>query len=121
MIRARVVKNYKRAYDDPIRMRAGDIVTAGKNDPENPRWIWCEHADGRAGWVPEEYLDIDVENNQATAIEDYNALELIVSADQELGILKRECGWAFCRTLSGEEGWVPETHIESIDGAKNEQ
>lgn len=42
-------------------MRAGEeLVVNGKEDAWNGNvnwiWVWCSNAEGKSGWVPEEYV-----------------------------------------------------------------
>ncbi len=45
----------------------------------------------------------------------YNAIELTVSAGQELTIEQVESGWLWCRDQQGKRGWVPISHVMAID------
>jgi len=117
MIEAVAKTAYARAYENPIRMKKGDRLKIGSRDPENPGWIWAEHADGRSGWVPEEY--ISELNGEVLANRDYNALELSIKTGDKLKVLLSESGWVLCTNSWGEKGWVPESCIEFTDALDN--
>src|SRR6476620_5600684 len=53
----RVLANYQAAYPDPIIVRAGEDLVAGKEDPDYPGWIWCTDRNGKGGWVPDDFIE----------------------------------------------------------------
>ncbi len=99
------IKPWAVHYPDPIRGAAGDRLALGRRDDEYPGWVWATAADGRAGWVPENWLQ--VEGEQGILQRDYTAAELpmapgdVVSGSLELN------GWLWARNAAGEQGWVP--------------
>ncbi|HEY3777747.1 MAG TPA: hypothetical protein VGL35_06790 [Rhizomicrobium sp.] len=100
---------YTRPYDDPLVVRAGEIVTP---DPvrsaqsDIPGWTWCVARDGRGGWVPDAWFESA--NGIWTAKRDYNALELTVAVGDRLRLLYGESGFVFCRSEQSNEGWLPD-------------
>ncbi|HEQ98090.1 MAG TPA: hypothetical protein ENO22_01970 [candidate division Zixibacteria bacterium] len=113
MKKAKVAKSYKSAYPDPLILRSGQKLRTEEKESEWPGWTWCVDDDGRAGWVPSSYLQIT--ENTARAITDYNANELTVDIGDELQLLEEESGWYWCENSNGERGWVPAECISDID------
>lgn len=109
----RVVRDYRRTYDHPIAVIAGDRVVVGREDVEFPGWWWCVAIDGREGWIPIEVLEID--GSIAVARRSYSAVELTVRAETTVVIGEELHGWVWATTMEGESGWIPATHL---DGAK---
>jgi hypothetical protein len=112
-IRHKVVTDHEPSYPDPIAMHTGDRVKLGKRDPENPGWIWCTAADGKAGWVPEAYLDVD--GDVGIARRDYSAVELWVRVEEEVAVTQEESGWCWVTSSSGESGWVPRSKLSPVE------
>ena len=48
--------DYEEKDTDPLKLRAGDEVTAGPADRVWPGWIWASNAAGCDGYVPREIL-----------------------------------------------------------------
>lgn len=111
MTKRRTSKAYKRYYDDPIRAVAGDRVALGARDDEWPGWISCTHADGRIGWVPEAFLAVS--GDQGVLLRSYAAIELSVAQGEAVEVLEDVSGWSWCRTGTGETGWLPHEALES--------
>lgn len=112
-----VIADYTSAYPDPLDLRSGDRVTVGREydeDPEWAGWIWCETASGVAGWVPKAVLDIS--EARGVLREDFNTRELTVKTGERLRVTRILNGWAWGEKESGETGWVPLRHIETISG-----
>ncbi len=106
-------------YPDPITMRKGDVLTLdGRRDNwQGHIWVWCIHADGKSGWVPDSF--IDETGNTATARADYNAIELAVEAGETITVLQETNGWYWCENAGGRQGWVP---TEKVDvGVTNQE
>lgn len=102
----RVIKSYKRVYENPIRLRCGEKVVLGRRDDEYSGWRWCTNEQGIGGWVPEVILQ-----NAGIAASDYDAIELTVTAGDILTVETKQNGWLWCVAESGEKGWVPESHV----------
>src|SRR5262245_34537700 len=103
----RTTAAYQAQYDDPIVFRAGDRISIGENDTQWPAWAWCVGEDGRAGWVPELYVD----RASGQALHDYDAHELTVAAGEELLVELFEGGWYLVSGAQGRRGWVPAEHL----------
>ena len=109
-MKASVIQDYQAVYLYPIAFTAGETVQAIRRDTEYPGWIWCAGSSGKSGWVPERYLQI--EGERATALRDYNAVELTVEVGEILTLLEIESGWAWVETGDGRCGWVPVHHLQ---------
>lgn len=113
---ARVSRDYRRQYADPIRASAGTALRVGRDDPEHPGWRWCTAPDGLAGWVPEALLERRP-NDMALLKTDYDATELSVRAGERVAIDERQAGWLMVRNERGERGWIPASHTDIGPGA----
>lgn len=100
-----VRRGYQVQYADPISVRAGEILTVGRVDNNNPGWRWCRAADGRQGWVPVEFLSN--EEPQTTILKDYSALELEVVPGEEVTVEDARHDWLLVRNMKGDCGWIP--------------
>lgn len=106
----RVHTPHKASYAEFIAVKKGTQVALGRRDSEWPGWIWCTNDSGKSSWVPETYLDI----HEKTGIfrQDYDARELTVEIGDLLAVETEAAGWLFCRSKSGEFGWVPKKCTE---------
>ncbi|NLG65908.1 MAG: hypothetical protein GX537_09920 [Actinobacteria bacterium] len=101
----RVVAAHRASYGNPISLRAGDRVIAGRRDTTWPEYLWCTGPDGREGWVPERFLS--TEAGGVVAARDYDAAELTVEPGDLLGLIDQVGGWYLCAARDGRRGWVP--------------
>ena len=106
---ARVARNYRTQYHDPVTIVVGETVLLGARDDEWPRFIWGTDPYGRSGWIPDDVLDRD--SGEARCIRDYSARELDVDVDESLQLLAETGGWWWCENTRGQQGWVPATHL----------
>lgn len=114
-IPGRAILAWAVTYPDPLTLLAGEAVQTGRRDEEWPGWIWCTKMDGKAGWIPESYLEIDEITQTARALRDYTAQELTIAPDERLLIDQIESGWAWVTNAAGQNGWVPLSHITARD------
>lgn len=104
---------YERPYENPISVRAGDVVTPRPDRGETTDmlgWIWCEGPDGRAGWTPEAWLDRDGET--WVIRRDFSAWELSVEPGERFVAFFAESGFLFVQNVRGEKGWIPDGVVE---------
>lgn len=111
MLSYRVRRAYARAYEDPIRFKAGDPLTLLRWDDEYPGWVWCRHPSGLEGWVHEQFLVVD--GTTGLAVRAYSALELSVREGEVVEGVEEVGGWIWCVNAHGEAGWVPADHLEA--------
>lgn len=111
MTRARIVRDYRAQYANPIKFAQGELVTLGERDTEWPAFIWTTTADGKAGWAPFDWLK-PLDDNRAEALRDYSAQELDVAAGDAVTLLHELGGWWWCEHADGRCGWVPAEHLE---------
>ncbi len=111
MIRARVVRDYRAQYANPIRFVEGEVVTLGARDAEWPAFAWTTTADGNAGWAPADWLK-PLGDGRAEALRDYSAQELDVETGDEVVLHSELGGWWWCATSDGQYGWVPDGHLQ---------
>ena len=104
--RVRVRLGYEVQYPDPLRVRAGDPVSVGREDPEFPGWKWCKGPDGREGWVPVELLSN--EGPDAVVLQDYSARELAVEPKELVVVKTLAITGCWCVTHEeNEAGFLP--------------
>jgi hypothetical protein len=115
--RVKVIESHVTSDPNPIRFRAGDTLGVGHHDQVWQKYVWGTDQAGRSGWVPEEYLEIDADGHQATAVCDYDSTELTVGRKEVLDVLGEVGGWYLCRTQSGMSGWVPGSSVEPLEPA----
>lgn len=111
MNRARVVRDYRTQYANPIRFAAGEIVTLGARDTEWPAFIWTITADGNAGWAPFDWLR-PLGDGRAEALRKYSAQELEVSEGEEVTAHFQVGGWWWCGDKRRKRGWIPGNALE---------
>lgn len=105
-MRAVVVKAYRRPYEDPIAVGAGEEVTPDFAKPSDiGGWVWCTARDGRSGWTPEKWLVHEGSGWRVTR--DFDAIELTVVPGEELELAFEESGFYWATRNDGESGWVP--------------
>src|SRR5690606_13099600 len=111
---ARLVRDYRCQYADPVRFARGETVTVGARDSEWPEFLWATDAAGRSGWVHERWLDAD--HGTARATRDYSARELDARAGAEVRLIEQAGGWWWCENASGAQGWLPARDLEMPNG-----
>lgn len=114
-MKARLLRDYRSQYPDPIRFRAGECVVLGECDREWPEFLWATDAYGRSGWVHQRFLD--AATGTATAIRDYIARELDADTGETVALIEEAGGWWWAQNTEGEQGWLParDLHIERND------
>jgi hypothetical protein len=110
-MQARVVRDYRAQYANPIRFAEGDMVTIAHRDTEWPAFIWTTTNDGNAGWAPIDWLK-SLGDDRAEALRDYSAQELDVDAGDVLALERELGGWWWCERADGRCGWVPAENME---------
>ena len=119
MQRARVVRDYRTQYANPIRFATGEIVTLGARDTEWPAFIWTITADGNAGWAPFDWLT-PLDDGRAEALREYSAQELDVDAGDEIMLHHELGGWWWAENSQHQSGWIPGESISSIDARQED-
>lgn len=113
MYKAKVIRDYDRVYENPIRLKENERVIPGKRDDEYPGWQWCTNSQGISGWVPEVILQR--QNGEVFATCGYDAIELTVKFGEELLVEAEQNGWLWCQSQSGERGWIPTKNVINKD------
>jgi hypothetical protein len=130
-MQARVIKDWRTVYTDPLTVRAGEALTLGRraseagvgealraslsagfasrHDDEWPGWVWVTTAANKSGWMPDRL--IEARGAEGTALADYDARELEARAGDEITLHRAESGWHWATTGDGRSGWVPASHI----------
>ncbi|WP_088035272.1 SH3 domain-containing protein [Evansella clarkii] len=117
----KVIKQHKTNYPDPISLHKGQTVHTGKlyeGEEDWDNWIYCFTEDKSSeGWVPAQIIRSKSGTGRGVILEDYCANELTVEKGEELIVYKELNGWYWTkRQLTGEEGWVPKSHLEERQG-----
>lgn len=107
-----VITRYRSAFADPLKLKSGEEVTIGDKKSEWIGWLWCKDRNGRAGWVPESY--IEKRGNIGKLLFEYDATELTVEEGEELHIIDEECEWVRCRDRKGDLGWLPKENVSIL-------
>ena len=110
-----VTKAYTAQYPDPICFDAGETVQVERGDPEYPGWFWCRAGSGREGWVHRLFLAASA--GTTTSVRAYSARELTVAEGARGILLDSLDGWVCVRLETGDEGWIPESHVRLTAGA----
>lgn len=111
--KARVKANYTSTSLDPIFVLKGESLVVAYESEKYPGWVWCVNNEGKGGWTPESYLEIDGES--AVARQDYDGAELTVRDGDELTVVHEESGWCWCQFGKDEMGWVPTEILEDLE------
>ena len=113
MVAYLTVAAYTASQNNPIEISKGDMLIVGEEYKGNPNWVsWikCAHIlTGKESWVPKQLIKII--GSEGIALSDYSAKELTVGKGVRVEIQKSMSGWSWCRTESGEEGWLPDDVI----------
>ena len=105
-----ITNAYTRQYADPISFEAGAVVEIEREDPEYPGWLWCRVPSGKEGWVHRSFLADSV--GATRSVDAYSATELTVIGGEHGTAIQRLDGWVYVRLDNGEQGWIPESHIQ---------
>lgn len=109
----KVIADYKSPFPDPLRLQRDDVVRIEEKESEWPGWIWCISKEGKEGWIPYNYLDI--QGNIAKLTQNYDATELTVTLGEELIIEKQESGWFWVSNKESKQGWVPIKNVQLLE------
>lgn len=113
MKRARVIAEHRAPERPAIRVASGDTVTLGDRDTEWPEFVWTALASGLGGWVPSALFD--AERGQASALQDYDTVELDADTGDILTLHRELAGWWWADNARGESGWIPSRKLEMLD------
>ncbi|MFX1346324.1 MAG: SH3 domain-containing protein [Promethearchaeota archaeon] len=109
----KVIADYKTPFPDPLKLQKYDVVRTEEKESEWPGWVWCISKEGKEGWIPNNYLDI--QGNIAKLNQNYDATELTVTLGEELIIENQESGWVWVSNKEGKRGWVPLKNIQLLE------
>jgi len=109
-----VIKDYKASTSDPIRIEEGDLLEVEFRETYWKGWIWCRSIEGKEGWIPKNYIQIDEKKFRAIALRDYDAIELTVKKGEKFTIKFEESGWAWVSNKAEKTGWIPLENIKII-------
>jgi hypothetical protein len=113
MKRARMLRDYRTQYHDPIGFIAGEVLVLGRRDTEWPEFIWATDPRGRSGWTPMSVIDMHA--SPVVARSDYSARELDAAEGETLELLRETGGWWWSQNSAGDQGWVPERDMHMIE------
>lgn len=108
-MRARLTREHRSQYANPIAFAKGERVHVGAADTEWPAFAWMRTGDDNAGWGPLAY--VDAREGEATGLRDYTARELDADAGDEVELLEEHGGWWWARRADGATGWLPASHL----------
>jgi hypothetical protein len=104
-MRYRVIQPHKSDATDPLIVSKGDLLYYERRQTKWDGWLWCWVLDGKSGWVPESWMEI--EGDIGRMIREYNATELTVNRGDYLRPILTESGWLLAVSAAGVTGWVP--------------
>lgn len=112
----KVVKDYTDTPEKPIIIVKGEqlkVIEESDAQGDWPNWVFCRSKD-KKGWVPKQILTI--ENDTATVLKDYRAIEHRLSVGELLVAEFELNGWIWCEKSSdkGVMGWSPLNHVERV-------
>jgi SH3-like domain-containing protein len=108
-----ITKTYTSQYRDPISFDAGAPVQVERADAEYPGWFWCRAPSGKEGWVHHSFLAKC--SGTTTSVQAYSARELTATAGKQGRLIHLLDGWAYVRLDTGDEGWIPQSHVQVPD------
>lgn len=95
----------------PFMVKSGQTLSFGSNPAGNcAGWKWCLTESGTQGWIPEAFICKRGDSYVATMNSSWP--NLVVEAGEEVTVLLEHLDRAFCRSSSGEEGWI---HCSSLE------
>ena len=100
---AKVIKEHKSTYPNPIEFKLNDKVSIGEDDVDYPAWVWIKTSDNNEGWAPKEFID---EINNLSKC-DYTAKELNINVDEIIIVINEISGWVYVLNSKEESGWIP--------------
>lgn len=113
-LRGAVSKPYRQPFPHPIRVRAGERVSADFGKVTDlPGWVWCTDDRGRSGWTPQEWLD--KQGTRWRIIRDFDAIELTVEVRMSVTVHLEVAGFYRLTVEDGCTGWVPTDHVRLDD------
>lgn len=105
-MQARLLRDVRTQYANPIGFRRGDVVQLGERDTEWPAFAWTTTSDGNAGWGPVDWLR-PIGDGRAEVLRDYTARELDADSGDTVELIDELGGWWWSRAADGREGWLP--------------
>jgi len=108
-----VIEKHQASDKYPLIITKGETLKFERKETEWDGWIWCINNDGKGGWVPETYLELQEE--VCDVLQNYNAIELTVNIGEEFMIEEEESDWFWLNNEKGKEGWVPKKNVRIIE------
>jgi uncharacterized protein YgiM (DUF1202 family) len=108
----RVEKKHQRSFDEAPKVQAGEVVRFLWEDEKNPGWFFGETFGGTEGFFPNRWFEVRLEAQEATALRDYNAMELTVDKGEIVEAIDEAAGWLLVKTADHRTGWIPRANVE---------
>ncbi|MBT4793264.1 MAG: hypothetical protein HON90_16955 [Halobacteriovoraceae bacterium] len=104
----KVTEKYEICYPNPLNLKVGEKIQLFKKDiPEKWKgWNWCKDSTGNEGWISETYFKRE-HDDKAEIVKNYTAQEISVNENDKVELVFEDFGWAWCKKVNGEEGWLP--------------
>jgi variant SH3 domain-containing protein len=114
MVTVRAVSAHEIPDRAPLRLAPGQQVQLGERDTTWPEFVFVT-ADGGSGWVPARHIEPGPGASGVVRTA-YDTTELPTAAGDELAVLETDkiSGWSWVRSVSGREGWVPNSTIGPV-------
>ena len=110
--RFRVIEPHRPEASEPLVVSRGEHLRCERRKTQWEGWLWCTTPDGRAGWVPEPW--VEVEGEAGVMARDYDATELTVEPGDILEGVLTASSWLLAVAPTGQRGWVPLECVEPV-------
>jgi hypothetical protein len=108
--RFRVIESHRPGTAEPLVVSRSERLRCERKKTQWEGWLWCTTPDGRTGWVPEPW--VQVEGDSGVMVRDYDATELTVEPGEVLEGLLIASSWLLAVSPSSQQGWVPLECVE---------
>ena len=103
-----VVRSHLRTLPYAPRAAAEEIVQFIEHDANNPGWFHGVDAAGVDGYFPRDWFLVDETHHRATALRDYDAIELEINPGDPVYPIATVGPWLQVIKRDGSIGWIPQ-------------
>ncbi len=106
-MRTHITKAHQQSFESAPKVSPGDRIRIVRHDDKSPGWFFGVTAEGKEGFFPLGWFDLNADESSAIAQRAYDAAELTIEVGVEVECIETESGWHLVRTTDGREGWIP--------------